>query len=55
MSAGSKVIDFQMSAQNNEPQKSAGAERTLKLMSAGVLIRGNAVIYIKEALCMMTL
>ena len=43
MSAVSKVIVFQMISKENELKKSARAQRTLKAMNAGTLIRGNMV------------
>ena len=43
MSPTSRVIVFQICTQKNESQMSTGAWRTLKLMSAGVLIRRNTV------------
>ena len=46
MSAGSKVTAFQMCAQKNESEMNAGAQRTLKLISVGALIRRNTVFFV---------
>ena len=53
MSAGSKVIVFQMCAPKSESQISTGAQSEVKLMSAGVLIRGNryVLLNLKGLMC----